>query len=134
MYLLLPKRAQELKSGVQAVEVVPETPGTAAGGDMETGAGPLFTPPKAGAVATAARERTLTVRGEIPTEVWNRLGRTFIPKLKTGNGLVMKLDVSLQVESDAAQGFRQELMQILEDLNLSDTVKIGQLYSWRIQH
>jgi hypothetical protein len=91
---------------------------------METGGGPLFTPPKAGAVAVAARERTLTIRGEIPTEVWNRLGRTLIPKLKTGNELVMKLDVSVQVESDTAQGFQQELMQILRDLNLSETVKI----------
>jgi hypothetical protein len=124
VYLLLPKRAQELKSGVQAVEVVPETPGARADGDTETGAGPLFTPPKAGAVAVAARERTLTIRGEIPTEVWNRLGRTLIPKLKTGNELVMKLDVSVQVESDTAQGFQQELMQILRDLNLAETVKI----------
>ena len=124
VYLLLPKRAQELKSGVQAVEVVPETPGATAGGDMETGGGPLFAPPKAGAVAIAARERTLTIRGEIPTEVWNRLGRTLIPKLKTGNELVMKLDVSVQVESDTAQGFQQELMQILRDLNLTDSVKV----------
>jgi hypothetical protein len=36
----------------------------------------------------------------------------------------MKLDVSVQVESGTAQGFQQELMQILRDLNLSETVKI----------
>jgi len=90
---------------------------------METGGGPLFAS-RAGAVAVAARERTLTIRGEIPTEVWNRLGRTLIPKLKTGNGLVMKLDVSVQVENDTAQGFQQELLQILRDLNLGDVVKI----------
>jgi hypothetical protein len=36
----------------------------------------------------------------------------------------MKLDVSVQVESDTAQGFQQELMQILRDLNLADSVKI----------
>ena len=123
VYLLLPKRAQELKAGVQAVEVVPEQPGATAVG-VESGAGPLFQPPKTGAVAVAVRERTLTIRGEIPTEVWNRLGRTLIPKLKTGNELVMKLDVSVQVESDTAQGFQQELMQILRDLNLNETVKI----------
>ena len=56
--------------------------------------------------------------------MWNRLGRTLIPKLKTGNELVMKLDVSVQVESDTAQGFQQELMQILRDLNLAETVKV----------
>lgn len=107
-----------------SVSVVPETPGATTGGDMETGGGLLFALPKPGAVAVAARARTLTIRGEIPTEVWNRLGRTLIPKLKTGNELVMKLDVSVQVESDTAQGFQQELMQILRDLNLGDAVKI----------
>ena len=123
VYLLLPKRAQELKSGVQAVAVVPET--SEASATADAGAGPLFTAtkPEAG-IAPSARERTLTIRGEIPTEVWNRLGRTLIPKLKTGNELVMKLDVSVQVESDTVQGFQQELMQILRDLNLGDAVKI----------
>lgn len=47
-----------------------------------------------------------------------------VPKLKTGNELVMKLDVSVQVESDIIQGFQQELMQVLRDLNLGEAVKI----------
>jgi hypothetical protein len=121
VYLLLPQRAHELKAGVQAVEVVLEpTEGGVTGGQP----GPLFAPPTGVGGAPSARERTLTIRGEIPTEVWNRLGRTLIPKLKTGNELVMKLDVSVQVDSDTAQGFRQELMQVLRDLNLGDAVKV----------
>jgi hypothetical protein len=123
VYLLLPKKAQELKAGGQAVEVVAETTGATAVG-AEAGGALLFQPPKTGAFATAARERTLTIRGEVPTEVWNRLGRTLIPKLKTGNELVMKLDVSVQVCNDTAQSFQQELLQILRDLNLADRVKI----------
>jgi hypothetical protein len=123
VYLLLPKRAQDLKSGVQAVAVVPEA--SEASATADAGAGPLFTPtkPEAG-VAPSARERTITIRGEIPTEVWNRLGRTLIPKLKTGNELIMKLDVSVQVKSDTVQGFQQELLQILRDLGVSDRVHI----------
>lgn len=31
---------------------------------------------------SASRKRIATIQGEIPTEVWNRLGRTLIPKLK----------------------------------------------------
>jgi hypothetical protein len=125
VYLLLPKRAQELKSGVQAVEVVKEPTERDATGGGDAGVGPLFEPPKTeSGAAASARERTLTIRGEIPTEVWNRLGRTLIPKLKTGNELIMKLDVSVQVESDTVQGFQQELMQILRDLNLTDSVRI----------
>lgn len=123
VYLLLPKRAQGLKAGVQSVEAVPEPTQTTAGGG-ETSAGPLFEPSKAEGVAAALRERTLTIRGEIPTEVWNRLGRTLIPKVKTGNELVLKLDVSVRVESDTAQGFQQELMQILRDLGISDRVSV----------
>jgi len=67
------------------------------------------------------------IGGEIPTEVWNRLGRTLIPKLKTGSELVMKLDVSVQVDSDTAQEFQQEILQILRDLNLGESVTID----WR---
>jgi hypothetical protein len=124
VYLLLPQRAQELKAGVQAVEVVPAPTGAGATVGGEAGAGPLFEPPTTATGAPSTRGRTLTIRGEIPTEVWNRLGRTLIPKLKTGNELVMKLDVSVQVESDTALGFQQELLQILRDLNLDDSVKI----------
>jgi hypothetical protein len=36
----------------------------------------------------------------------------------------MKLDVSVQVDGDTAQGFQQELLQILRDLNLADSVRI----------
>jgi hypothetical protein len=44
--------------------------------------------------------------------------------LKTGSELVMKLDVWVQVDSDTVQGFQQELLQILRDLNLEDSVTI----------
>ena len=36
----------------------------------------------------------------------------------------MTLEVSVQVVSDTALGFQQELLQILRDLNLGDTVKV----------
>lgn len=34
------------------------------------------------------------------------------------------LDVSVQVENDAVQGFRQKILQILRDLNLANKVKV----------
>ena len=36
----------------------------------------------------------------------------------------MSLDVSVQVGSDTVQGFQQELLQIVRDLNLAEAVKI----------
>ena len=125
VYLLLPKVAQELKEGGSLpVVVVTEPPPTAT--PTEPG-GTLFTPPttgEPGATTPVSPRRTVTIRGEIPTEVWNRLGRTLIPKLKSGTDLSVALNVSVQVEGDTAQGFQQELMQILRDLNLVDTVKV----------
>jgi len=125
VYLLLPKVAQELKAGAaQPVAVGTEEPPA----PVPTTSGPLFTPsttagePEPG--IPTSHQRTVTIRGEIPTEVWNRLGRTLIPKLKSGTELSVALNVSVQVEGNTAQGFQQELMQILRDLNLADTVKV----------
>ena len=65
---------------------------------------------------TPAKVRSLHISGEISTEVWQRLGRTLIPKLKTADDLRVGLDVSLSVNSDGANGLRQDIEQILEGL------------------
>jgi len=122
VYLLLPAIAKELKAKAapEVVEVPipqpPETPGEVTG--------PLFPPPTEDTTLPTPGKRTITVRGEIPTEVWNRLGRTLIPKLKMGGDLSVGLNVSVEVEADTGQGFQQELMQILRDLNIADTIKV----------
>jgi hypothetical protein len=127
VYLLLPKVAQELKSGASKPAVIVEEPIPPT---TSTSGASLF--PSDGFTSTeaapaVAQQQLVTLRGEIPTEVWNRLGRTLIPKLKSGTDLVVKLDVSVQVDNDTVQGFQQELLQTLRDLNLADavTVKVG---------
>ena len=128
VYLLLAKRAMELKSGAaKPIEVISDTAVTVTGDKGHDGADGLFTQRREdGSPPTRAKERfaTITLRGDIPTEVWNRLGRTLIPKLKSGDEVSLKLDVSVRVEQETAQAFRQDVMQILRDLNLADSVKI----------
>ena len=86
--------------------------------------GPLFGQPEAKASASSpAKTRTLHISGEIPTEVWNRLGRTLLPKLKTGGELHLAIDASVEVAADS-NGLHQEIEQILRDLNLADKVKV----------
>lgn len=127
VYLLLPAVAKELSANAAQPKVIvdsihPQTP-QAPPGEVN---GPLFPSTEEELSEPAApRQTTVTIKGEIPTEVWNRLGRTLIPKLKSGTGLSVSLNVSLQVESDTVQGFQQELLQILRDLNLVDTVEVG---------
>jgi hypothetical protein len=56
--------------------------------------------------------------------VWQRLGRTLIPKLKSGNDLHVALDVTVSVSSEGSNGLRNEIQQILEDLKLESKVKV----------
>ena len=130
MYLLLPKTAQALKDSKGKLAVV-EPPTPAEPSPPPTGAGPggsLFgEPTEPGAVPSSpsqAKTRTLRISGEIPTEVWNRLGRTLLPKLKTGGELHLAIDASIEIEAESSNGLRQEIEQILRDLNLADKVKI----------
>ncbi len=130
VYLLLPKVAQELKDSKGKLTVVePRTPGAAASPDVAgtEPAGPLFGQPaqpgSAQSPAALGKSRTLRISGEIPTEVWNRLGRTLLPKLKTAGELHLTIDACIEIKSDS-NGLRQEIEQILRDLNLSDKVKV----------
>jgi len=125
VYLLLPAVAKELSANAAQPKVIvdslqPQTPQLS--GEVK---GPLFPPPTEDTTLPTPSKRNVTVRGEIPTEVWNRLGRTLIPKLKMGGYLSVGLNISVEVEADTVQGFQMELIQILQDLNIADTVKVN---------
>ncbi len=131
VYLLLANIAKAHKeSKPESLAVEPQSKAAVAGADTQTGtvAGPLFEPvAETGAAKVTpvpAKARTLHISGEIPTEVWQRLGRTLIPKLKSGNDLHVALDVSVSVDSDGASGLRTEIEQILEDLKLQGRVTV----------
>lgn len=128
VYLLLPKTAEQFKSSKQGVLVLepPAQVGIPNAG-MSEGFGPSDDAgehPSDSAEALGAKSRTLRIYGEIPTEVWQRLGRTLIPKLKSGNDLRVGLDVSLSLDADSANGLRHEIHQILQDLKLDGKVKV----------
>ena len=128
--MLLASAAQAYKSQAATLTVEPQSKAATAGADTETdtAVGPLFEPPAGGdtavTISTPAKARRLRISGEIPTEVWQRLGRTLIPKLKAGGRPRVAVDVSLSVNNDGANGLRQEIQQILEDLKLEDKVRV----------
>ena len=124
------RTAQELKDSKGKLAVV-ESPASGAAvsgyGEGTEPVGPLFGQPaqpgSAQSPIARGKTRTLRISGEIPTEVWNRLGRTLLPKLKTAGELHLMIDASIEIESDS-NGLRQEVEQILRDLNLFDKVKL----------
>lgn len=68
----------------------------------------------------------LRLHGDIPAEVWNRLGTRLLPKLRGGGGQDLKVGVSFELTTNGADadGMVADLRQILEDLTLGDSVRI----------
>ena len=71
-----------------------------------------------------AQKTTLRLSGTLPPEVWNRLGTKVLPKLRSGDDLSVGIDFSVSVGSGFAQNMEAELQQILDDLGLSDRVRV----------
>jgi hypothetical protein len=67
--------------------------------------------------------------GTVPPEVWNRLGTKVIPKLKSGTGLTVGIEFSVNLNADLVAGTAAELRQILNDLGLEGQLKIEQTRS-----
>lgn len=47
-----------------------------------------------------------------------------LPKLRTGSEIRIGVDFSVTAPSDIADNLERDLLQILEDLNLSDKVRV----------
>ena len=81
---------------------------------------PVVVPP------TGPTTKTITLSGNIPAELWNRLGTRVLPKLRTGKDLKIGIDFSVTVEAANANDLQVELTQILTDLGLQDSVELEQ--------
>jgi Protein of unknown function (DUF499) len=118
VFLLSKAKAQELKAE--------------AAGKPQPEPAPVATPrpqtqpePEPEPEAVAGDQRTtLRLVGTVPPEVWNRLGTKLIPKLSSGNGLSVGIDLSVRVAVPFAKNMEAELRQILDDLGLADRVKV----------
>jgi hypothetical protein len=73
---------------------------------------------------SGADKRTFHISGDVPPEIWNRLGTKVLPKLRSGSELKIGIEFSVTVEGQLAQSFKNDLMQILEDLGLTKSVQI----------
>ena len=66
----------------------------------------------------------LTVTGSVTPEVWNRLGTKLLPKMRSGKDLSLSIDLSVIVDSRSASNMEAELQQLIDDLGLTDRVRI----------
>ncbi len=68
--------------------------------------------------------RTIHLVGEVPSEMWNRLGTRILPRLRSTAGLRIDVEVSLTVQADQADALTTDLAQALDDLGISDRWRI----------
>jgi len=115
VFLLLKSKAEALKGKpiITPTPPVIETPkpGTKPGAEPE---------PKPGVAA-----RTIRITGDIPPEIWNRLGTKILPKLRSGSDLKVGVEFTVTIDGQTAQSFEAELRQIIEDLGLTDKIRIA---------
>jgi hypothetical protein len=123
VFLLKQDKAKALKAG-SPVPQPPEPPGPGPGPEPEPPGGSPEPPP--GPVPPAGpTTQTVRVAGNIPPEIWNRLGTKLLPKLRSGGAeLEVGVDFSATVRSDLAGALATEVRQILDELGLADKVKV----------
>jgi len=73
---------------------------------------------------SGAGTRTFRISGDVPPEVWNRLGTKVLPKLRSGSELKIGIEFSVTIEGQLAQSFEADLKQILEDLGLTGRIQV----------
>lgn len=74
--------------------------------------------------APTSSVKTLRLQGDVPPEIWNRLGTRILPKLRSGTDLKIGIDFSVNIDSQLEKSFESDLQQILEDLGLNGRVQI----------
>jgi len=67
---------------------------------------------------------TLQIRGQIPLELWNRLGTRILPKLRAGTDVRIGIDLSVTVTQDQAANLEKDIRQSLDDLGLGGNVSV----------
>jgi len=120
VFLLKKRTAEALRAGkppISAPSPAPQPPPTPTPVSEESPS-PGFGPPAPGSI------RVLHVAGAIPPEVWNRLGMKIMPKLRSGSDLKIALEISVAVSTDLATALTHELRQILQELGISETLKV----------
>ena len=118
VFLLRKTKAESLKKGaIPALTVEPDVERTGA-------APPPSVEPSHQPTTIQAASKTLRLVGNVPPEVWNRLGTRVLPKLRSGSDLRIGVDFSVTLTADTAAAVAAELRQILVELGVGDSVKI----------
>lgn len=122
VFLLLKSKVKTLKAALEPVTGGGPGPGPTPEPQPVRGREPEPRPEPEPVLGAATR--TFRICGDVPPEVWNRLGTKVLPKLRSGSELKIGIEFSVTVETGVAQSFQTDLKQILDDLGLADRLRI----------
>jgi hypothetical protein len=120
VFLLTKPKAETLKKRPSAASKPQPTP--LAGPTLPQDQTP--TPQPDAKTPPQSSSRTFRISGNVPPEIWNRLGTKVIPKLRAGADLRISVEFGVTIDRSQSESFQAELQQILQDLGLSGTVTI----------
>ena len=66
----------------------------------------------------------LRLRGTIPLESWNMVGRRIVTRLQQGNQLRIQVEITSEVEPALLPSLKADIQQALEDLKLNEQVSM----------
>lgn len=117
VFLLLKSKALSLKAAPESI------PGP--GPFLEPV--PVIEPKITPEPAPGATARTYRISGDVPPEIWNRLGTKILPKLRSGSDVRIGIEFDVKIDASVAPTLEAELRQIIEDLGLSDRIRISDI-------
>jgi hypothetical protein len=116
VFMLMKEKAMAYKEGLKPKpELVPE-PSPA----LE----PEPTTEEPSQPSDETRLATLRIVGVVPPEIWNRLGTKVIPKLRSGQDVSAEIELCANFSPEVLQTTKMEILQILQDLGISDKLRI----------
>ena len=117
VYLIAKEKAQELTT---EPEPAPEPPKSGA----DNGPHPDVPPTKPTSEPAGPQQATLRVSGNIPPEVWNKLGISLLSKLRSGDSLDVHVDFTMRLRTALADTRASELKQALRDLGIGERLRV----------
>ena len=123
VFLLRKAQAEALKTGPSTLTLGVEAPEPAPGPALVGVAGPGREPVPG--PLPGQQTRTIRLAGDVPPELWNRLGTKIVPKLRsTGTDLRIGVDISVAVPAETGPALERELRQLLQELGLDEAVRL----------
>ena len=120
VFLISKAKAEELKAPEPPIPPEPKGEQTEPGEDEGTGEND---PPPPDTESTPKSTR-FRLTGDLPPEAWNRVGTRLLPKLRAGENLDVRLDISVRFDTQRADSLAEALQQSLADLGLENRVRI----------